>query len=77
MDVGKKVIEIISEQLNLKPEDIKLEHHLVKDLKADSLDIVEFTMSLEEAFNLQIPDDEVEKLSSLNGLVKYIKNKQS
>ncbi|MGI9549378.1 MAG: acyl carrier protein [Bdellovibrionales bacterium] len=75
MDTTKKVLAIISEQLSTKAEDIKLEHHLINDLKADSLDIVEITMSVEEAFNLQISDDEAETLSNVQELIDFLNKK--
>ena len=75
MDIENRVTEIISEQLSVNPEDINPKHQLIKDLKANSLDVVELIMSLEESFNLQIPDDEAEYLLSLNDFINYIKKK--
>ena len=67
-----KVIQFIADQLNIKPEDIKLENEFIKDLKADSLDIVELVMNLEDHFNLQIPDEEAEKLVTVKDAIDYI-----
>ena len=67
-----KVIQFIADQLNIKPEDIKLENEFIKDLKADSLDIVELVMNLEDHFNLQIPDEEAEKLVTVKNAIDYI-----
>ena len=77
MDVQKEIVDLIAEQLNLKVEDIKPENHFIKDLKADSLDIVELVMSLEEKFNIQIPDEEAENIQSVQNVIDYIKNRKS
>ena len=77
MDIQKKVMELIVEQLNLKSEDIKAEHEFVKDLKADSLDVVELIMSLEEKFDIQIPDEKAEKMTTVQNIIDYIKKKKS
>ena len=67
-----KIIQLIADQLNIKPEEIKPEQEFIKDLKADSLDIVELVMNMEDHFNLQIPDEEAEKLVTVKDAVKYI-----
>ncbi len=77
MDIEKRVIEITSQQLNLESKKVTPENHLVQDLKADSLDLVEIVMSLEESFNLQIPDEEAEKFSKLKDLIEYIKKNKN
>ena len=74
MDTEKQTIKLIAEQLNIKKEeDIKPGSRLVDDLKADSLDMVELVMSLEENFDLQIPDGDAEKLQTVKNVVEYIK----
>ena len=67
-----KIIQLIADQLNIKPEDIKLENEFIKDLKADSLDVVELIMNLEDHFNLQIPDEEAEKLVTVKDVIDYV-----
>ena len=70
--VQDTVIRHIAEQLNIKPEEVKLENEFIKDLKADSLDIVELVMNLEDHFNLQIPDEEAEKLITVKDAIDYV-----
>lgn len=72
----EKVKEVIVEQLGVEDETIKLDTSFIDDLGADSLDIVELIMALEEAFDMQIPDSEAEKISTVNDVVEYIKNNQ-
>ena len=70
----RKVKEVIIEQLAVEDEAIKLETSFIDDLGADSLDIVELIMALEEEFDLQIPDSEAEKITTVGDVVEYIKN---
>ena len=70
------IIQHIADQLNIKSEEIKLENEFIKDLKADSLDIVELVMNLEDHFNLQIPDEEAEKLVTVKNVIDYISSHQ-
>ncbi len=72
----EKVKEVIVEQLGVEDENIKLDTSFIDDLGADSLDIVELIMALEEEFDMQIPDSEAEKISTVNDVVEYIKNNQ-
>ena len=75
MAVEEKVKQIISEQLGVKPEEIKNESHFIEDLGADSLDTVELVMSLEEEFSVEIPDEDAEKMTTVGEAVKYIEEK--
>lgn len=68
-----KVKEIIVDQLGVEEDEVALESSFVEDLGADSLDIVELIMALEEEFGLEIPDDEAEKISTVNDAVEYIR----
>lgn len=77
MSVETKVKEIIAEQLGINEDDIVSESSFVDDLGADSLDIVELVMALEEEFELEIPDDEAEKLETVSELVNYISERAS
>lgn len=74
--VFDKVKDIIVEQLGVDEEEIKMEASFIDDLGADSLDIVELIMALEEEFNLEIPDKEAEKIASVGDAVEYIKAHQ-
>ena len=70
--IEEKVKEIVSEQLDVTIDKIKDESSFQDDLGADSLDIVELVMSLEEAFECEIPDDEAEKISTVKQAIDYI-----
>ncbi len=74
--VFDKVKDIIVEQLGVDEEEIKMEASFIDDLGADSLDIVELIMALEEEFDLEIPDKEAEKIASVGDAVEYIKAHQ-
>jgi len=71
-----KVKEVIIEQLGVDEQLVKGEASLVDDLGADSLDIVELIMALEEEFDLEIPDAEAEKIATINDVVEYISKNQ-
>jgi len=72
--VFEKVKKIIVEQLGVEEEDVVLEASFIDDLGADSLDIVELIMALEEEFDIEIPDNEAEKIVTVNDAVEYIKS---
>ncbi|HHV29313.1 MAG TPA: acyl carrier protein [Clostridium sp.] len=74
MIVFEKVKKIIAEQLGVEEDEIAMESSFIDDLGADSLDIVELIMALEEEFDLEIPDSEAEKISTVGDVVEYIKN---
>ena len=74
--VFEKVKEIIVEQLGVEEEEITMESSFIDDLGADSLDIVELIMALEEEFDMEIPDEEAEKITSVGDVVDYIKAHQ-
>ena len=75
MSVAEKVNNIISEQLGVKKEEIKIESSFIDDLGADSLDTVEVVMALEEEFGIEIPDEDAEKITTVGEAVKYIEEK--
>jgi acyl carrier protein len=77
MDVTAKVKEIIAEQLNQDAEGIDATAHFVNDLGADSLDVVEMVMAFEEAFDLEIPDEDAEKIQTVQDAINYLAAKQS
>jgi acyl carrier protein len=70
--VQKKVVEIIVEKLSVKAEQCVLEAKFQDDLGADSLDTVELVMQFEEAFGIEIPDEDSEKILTVGDAVKYI-----
>jgi acyl carrier protein len=72
--VFEKVREIVVEQLGVEEDDVAMESSFIDDLGADSLDIVELIMALEEEFDLEIPDSEAEKIATVGDVVDYIKN---
>ena len=72
MDLFEEIRETICEQLKAKPEEIKLETSFIDDLGADSLDSIELVMALEERFNIEIPDEDAEKMNTVEDVVKYI-----
>jgi acyl carrier protein len=73
VDVEGKVREIICAQLEVAPEKVKLEASFVDDLKADSLAVVELVLALEEAFGIEIPDEDTEQIKTVKDAVEYIK----
>jgi len=72
MDVAAKVKQIIAEQLGVDEPEIKNDSHFIDDLGADSLDTVELVMAFEEEFGIEIPDEEAEKIQTVQDAVSYI-----
>lgn len=72
--IFEKIRAIIAEQLSLDEEDVTMESSFIDDLGADSLDIVELIMALETEYDLEIPDEEAEKISTVGDVVEYIKS---
>lgn len=73
MAIEERVKEIIVEQLGVEPGSVTEDAKFVDDLGADSLDTVELVMALEEEFSLEIPDEDAEKITSVNDAILYIK----
>jgi acyl carrier protein len=73
MDVFERVKGIIVDQLGVDEDSVKMEASFIDDLGADSLDIVELIMALEEEFDLEIPDSEAEKIGTVKDAVNFIK----
>jgi len=71
--IFNKIKDIISDQLGIDAKEITMDSSFVDDLGADSLDIVEFIMALEAEFDLEIPDEEAEKITIVGDVVEYIK----
>lgn len=75
MAIEAKVKNIIVEQLGVEAERVKPEASFIDDLGADSLDIVELVMAMEEEFDLEIPDEAAEKLRTVGDVTKYLQSK--
>ena len=74
--VLEKVKAILSEQFDVEEEKITPETSIVNDLNADSLDVVDLLMSIEDEFEVEVPDEEIENIKTVDDLVKYIENHQ-
>jgi acyl carrier protein len=74
--IEDRVKKIVAEQLSVKEEDIKNESSFIDDLGADSLDTVELVMALEDAFGTEIPDEEAEKITTVQLAIDYVKANQ-
>lgn len=75
MALEDKVKEIIVEQLGVNADQVTAEASFIEDLGADSLDTVELVMAFEEEFGAEIPDEDAEKLTSVGGVIAYLKEK--
>lgn len=71
----ERVVEIIKEQLNMNDVDIKLETSFEKDLEADSLDLFELVMALEEEYGVEIPAEDLEQITTVGAVVEYLRDK--
>ena len=74
MDVFEKVKKILCDQLDLEEEQVTEEAEVIEDLGADSLDIVDLVMTLEEEFDTEIPDEDIENIKTVGDIVKYIED---
>ncbi len=72
MEIENKVREIVCQQLDVDPAKIKMETSFVEDLGADSLAVVELVLALEEAFEIDIPDEDTEKIRTVQDAIDYI-----
>lgn len=70
--IESKIINIVTEQLSLRDDDVKADSRFVDDLGADSLDIVELIMEMEEEFDIEIPDEDIEKIVTVQNVIDYI-----
>ncbi|MFT8887884.1 MAG: acyl carrier protein [Ethanoligenens sp.] len=73
--VFEKVKETLCEQLDVEEDKVTLEASIIDDLGADSLDVVDLIMSLEEEFEIEIPDEDVEHMKTVGDIVKYVEEK--
>lgn len=74
--VFDKVKEILVDQLDLDPDQVTMESSFTEDLGADSLDLVDLVMSLEDEFGVEVPDDAIETMKTVGDAVKYIETHQ-
>jgi acyl carrier protein len=72
MDIAEKVKEIVSQQLDVDIAEVKEEAQFIEDLGADSLAIVELVLAFEEQFEIDIPDEDTEKIATVGDAIKYI-----
>ncbi len=71
----EKIVEMIKDQLNLDDEEITMETSFKDDLDADSLDLFELTMSMEEEFGIEMPAEDLENIATVGDIVNYLKGK--
>lgn len=71
-DIQQKVIDLIVDQLGVDADSVKEDAHFIDDLGADSLDTVELVMAFEEEFDIEIPDEDAEKLETVGDAIKYL-----
>lgn len=71
----EKIIEIIEEQLNVEGVEITEKTRFKEDLNADSLDLFELAMAIEEAFEIEIPSEDLEKVTTVGSVIEYLKEK--
>ena len=74
MALLEDVKEVVVEQLNVSPDEIKEDSKFVEDLRADSLDVVELVMALEEKFDIEIPDADAEKIATVGDAIRYVED---
>ena len=77
MDIFEQVKKILCDQLDLEEEQVNEDSEVIDDLGADSLDIVDLVMTLEEEFDTEIPDEDIENLKTVGDIVKYIEERVS
>ncbi len=75
MSLEEKIVDIIAEKLNLSKDQIKPEASFIDDLGADSLDLVELVMTMEETFGMEVPDEDAEKLKTVKDVIEYVKSR--
>ena len=73
--IEKQIRDIVVEQLGVEPDKVQMSSSFTKDLGADSLDIVELIMKMEEAFEIQIPDKDAQGMETIQDVINYLKEK--
>ena len=76
-EIAERIKSIIVEQLGVSMEEVTPEASFIEDLGADSLDIVELIMALEEEYDMEIPDEDAEKIQTVEDVINYVQGKQS
>lgn len=76
-EIAERIKSIIVEQLGVGMEEVTPEASFIEDLGADSLDIVELIMALEEEFDMEIPDEDAEKIQTVQDVINYVQTKQT
>ena len=74
VEIKNRIVEIIANQLGIEEEDVTAAASVIDDLGADSLDVVELVMALEEEFDLEIPDEKAEKIINVQNIFDYMAN---
>ncbi len=74
-NIEEKVTKIVAEQFEVPAEKVTMKSLFMDDLKADSLSVVELVLAIEEAFNLEIPDEDAEKIKTVGDVVNYVKSR--
>lgn len=76
-EIAERIKSIIVEQLGVSLEEVTPDASFIEDLGADSLDIVELIMALEEEYDMEIPDEDAEKIQSVQDVINYVQGKQA
>ncbi len=74
--IFEKIKELLAEQLDASADDMSMDTDIANDLGADSLDVVELLMAIEDEFEVEVPDDKIEVIKTIGDLVKYIEDNQ-
>ncbi|MCE2440961.1 MAG: acyl carrier protein [Candidatus Latescibacteria bacterium] len=74
-DIQQKVVDLIVDQLGVDADSVKPDAHFIDDLGADSLDTVELVMAFEEEFDMEVPDEDAEKLETVSDVTDYLKQR--
>ena len=74
--IFEKIKELLADQLDVSADDMTMESDIANDLGADSLDVVELLMSIEDEFEIDIPDEEIENIKTIGDVVKYIEERK-
>ena len=75
MDITQKVIKIVAEELGFNEDKVKMNSNFIEDLAADSLDTVELILKFEEEFDIEIPDEDARKITTVEKAIEYLKTK--
>ena len=74
MEYYERVVQIIAEELGVDPEELSMDTHITDDLDADSLDAMEVILKIEEEFDVEIPDDLVQRIQTISDVVEFLDN---